>query len=174
MGRSVRGRQGRRGTELPQVERLEEADFEPGEEQRGGRFDGVRGGAVQDAQQHEGDHRHIDLEAHGILAAPQEAAEFEVLLEPLEEQLDLPAFLVEGGDLRGRPVDIIGQEIERFWLVGAGDDDLAQLVIVERVLAGPGVRPAMAELEPAIGEDPLAGDFVFAGHPTVGVLLRAG
>jgi len=48
---------------------------------------------MQNAQQQEGDQRNIDLGAHGVFAAAEKAADLEVLLEPLEQQLDLPARL---------------------------------------------------------------------------------
>jgi hypothetical protein len=35
---------------------------------------------VQDAQHHKGDQHDIDLDAHGVLTAAPEAADFEVLL----------------------------------------------------------------------------------------------
>ena len=54
---------------------------------------GAGGGLMQNAQQQEGDQRNIDLGAHGVFAAAEKAADLEVLLEPLEQQLDLPARL---------------------------------------------------------------------------------
>jgi hypothetical protein len=44
---------------------------------------------MKDAQQHEGDQRDIDLDAHGIFAAAEKAPDLEVLLEPFEQQLDI-------------------------------------------------------------------------------------
>jgi len=51
-------------------------------------------------QQHESDQSDIDLDAHRLFAAAEEAADFQVLLEPFEQQLDVPALLVEPGNLR--------------------------------------------------------------------------
>jgi hypothetical protein len=66
-----------------------------GEQQGGAGLDGAGGTLVEDAQEHEGDQGDVDLYAHGIFAASQKATDLEVLLEPFEQQLDLPALLVE-------------------------------------------------------------------------------
>lgn len=42
-------------------------------------------------------HGHPNLRHHRILAGVQEGLDLEVLLDPLEEQLDLPALLVPKG-----------------------------------------------------------------------------
>jgi hypothetical protein len=126
---------------------------------------------MQDAQQHEGDQRNINLDAHGIFAAPEKAADFEVLLEPFEQQLDIPALLIELGDLGGRPLEVVGQQVEGLVLVGAGDGDLAQDDVKERVLRRPATRLAMADLDPAIGLDGIAPSGVVGDHATMGVAL---
>jgi hypothetical protein len=43
-------------------------------------------------QQQERDQRDGDLNAHRILGGPDEALDLQALLDPAEEQLDLPAF----------------------------------------------------------------------------------
>ena len=53
----------------------------------------------------------------------QEALELEVLLDPLEEQLDLPAALVDVGDGLGGEVFDVGQELVIPAGVGAGVAD---------------------------------------------------
>ena len=113
-------RSGRRFVGTAQIEGAEEAKPEPGEQQRGAGLEGAGRRLVQDLEQQAGDQRHVDLDAHGILAAPPEAADLEVLLEPFEQQLDLPALLVEPGDLGGRASQIVSQESERL-LAGALD-----------------------------------------------------
>src|SRR5207248_1310014 len=95
VGRAQRWRSGRRGCVLAQDERAKEAEFEADEEQRGGVFERAGRGLMQDAQQQEGDQRNIDLDANGVFAAAQKAADLKVLLEPLEQELDVPALLVE-------------------------------------------------------------------------------
>ena len=60
---------------------------EAGEGERA--FDGVLGRLGQ-TQEHEGDQRHGDLEAHGVLAGADEVADFQRLLDPAEEQLNAP------------------------------------------------------------------------------------
>ena len=83
---------------MAQLERPEQAEFEAGEQQGGAGLEGAGGGLMQDAQQHKGDQRDIDLDAHGVFAAAEEAADFEVLLEPFEQEFDGPALFVEPGD----------------------------------------------------------------------------
>src|SRR5437588_13133051 len=68
---------------LAQLERPEQAEFEAGEQQGGAGLEGAGGGVMQDAQQHKGDQRDIDLDLDGVFAAPPEAADLEVLLEPV-------------------------------------------------------------------------------------------
>jgi hypothetical protein len=79
-----------------------EAD-QAGEGERAG--DGLLPGLSQ-PQQQKGDQRDRDLDAHGILAEAEKAADFEGLLDPAEEQLDRPTPLVEIGDRLGRGVEI--------------------------------------------------------------------
>src|SRR5207302_10111648 len=51
---------------LAQLERPEQAEFEAGEQQGGAGLEGAGGGLMQDAQQHEGDQRDIDLDLDGV------------------------------------------------------------------------------------------------------------
>ena len=53
---------------------------------------------LREPQQQVGDQRGDDLDAHRILAGAEEVPDLQVLLDPLEEQLDLPAPLVERRD----------------------------------------------------------------------------
>ena len=43
----------------------------------------------------------VDLQAHGIFRTAEIVLELQMLLDPFEEQLDLPALLVECSDLLG-------------------------------------------------------------------------
>src|SRR5688572_12305449 len=62
------------------------------------------GGGLGEAQDKEGDESDGDLNAHGVLGDPEEMPDLQGLLDPAEEQLDLPATPVERGDLIGRGV----------------------------------------------------------------------
>ena len=55
-----------------------------------------------------------DLGANGIVGGAVEGLDSQVLLDPLEEQLHLPAEFVEGGDAEGRKGEIVRQKDERF------------------------------------------------------------
>ena len=52
---------------------------------------------LDDGDEHVGGHGAPHLRLHRILAAAQEMLDAQVLLDPLEEQLDLPAALVRRG-----------------------------------------------------------------------------
>ena len=62
---------------------------------------------AQQVQQQEGDQRGSDLNAHRVLGTADQVRDFQGLLHQAEEQLDLPAPLVEVGDLRCRRVEIV-------------------------------------------------------------------
>ena len=59
----------------------------------------------------------IYLRLYGILRSAPELLDFEMLLQPLEEQLDLPAVLVELCDQQGFETYGIGQEHELAFLL---------------------------------------------------------
>jgi len=99
--RTQRRRSGRRGCVLVQAERAKEAEFEAGEEQRRAVLERAGRGVMQDAQQQKRDQRDIDLDADGVFVAAEKAADLEVLLEPLEQQLNLPALFVKLCDVGG-------------------------------------------------------------------------
>ncbi len=50
-----------------------------------------------------------DLGFDGILGGTVEALDPQVLLDPFEEQLDLPAALVEPGDGQGGQGEVVGE-----------------------------------------------------------------
>ena len=54
--------------------------------------------------------RNPDLRHHGVSAGAQECLDFQVLLNPLEEQLDLPALFVASGNGVRRETEVITQK----------------------------------------------------------------
>ena len=64
-----------------------------------------------------------------------------MLLDPLEEQLDLPSALVEGADGRGRQTELIGEEHQGFSRLGIAQPDAPQVLGV--MLAGVVTASAM-------------------------------
>lgn len=104
---------------------------------------------LRHAQQQMGDQRHEDLDPHGVLGGSEEMPDLEVLLDPFEEQFDLPALLVELSDLAGRGVEIIGQDADDF----AGGDAHGDLAY--RVGHGVAPRPghALRQQTDAVRED---------------------
>ena len=64
---------------------------------------------------HDGDQdvdaeRDPDLGFHGVVAGAVKRFDAQVLLDPAEEQFDLPTLGVERGDSRGGKLEMIGQE----------------------------------------------------------------
>jgi diguanylate cyclase (GGDEF)-like protein len=73
-----------------------------------------------DAQQQIGNHRSKHLQTDRIVVGAEELLDVEVLLDPSEQQFNLPAALVEGGDLDGRSSQIVGQK--RHYAAGVAPD----------------------------------------------------
>jgi len=63
-----------------------------------------------DTQQQIGDHGGEDLQADGVVVGAKELTDTQMLLDPTEQQLDLPAALVERGDLDCATGQIVGDE----------------------------------------------------------------
>lgn len=99
---------------------------------------------------------HPDLRQHGVLRCSDEASQLEVLLDPLEEEFDLPAGLIEVGDgLCGQVIDI-GQELVEPSGLGASVADQAKRL--ERPL-----RPLFPdELDLAVESQVGVADRIFA------------
>ena len=68
---------------------------------------------LRDAQQEVGTDRGPDLDAHAVAVVADETAQTKVLLDPAEEQLDLPATAVDLGDRKRGQMKGIRQEHER-------------------------------------------------------------
>jgi len=69
-----------------------------------------------------------DLGLHGVFRGSEEPFDPQVLLDPLEEQFDLPAALVEGADGRGRQAEMVGEKDECFEGFGIVEADPAQML----------------------------------------------
>jgi len=61
-------------------------------------------------QQEIDDEGGIDLGQHGVFRVADESLDFQVLLDEAEEDLDLPAFLVDVGDGLGRQLEMVGEK----------------------------------------------------------------
>ena len=79
----------------------------------------------RDCDKYQGNHGGEYLQAHGVLIEGDELTDAEVLLDPAEQELDLPARLVGGGKLSGAAGLIIGEDVEDLAGVGL-DGDSAQ------------------------------------------------
>ena len=69
---------------------------------------------LDDGNQHVSRHGAPNLRLDGILAVAQELLDSQVLLDPFEEQFDLPAVLVECCDGQRGQDKVVGQEYERL------------------------------------------------------------
>src|SRR6202035_2904184 len=68
-----------------------------------------------------------DLGFYRVFGCPEELLDPQMLLDPLEEQLDLPSALVEGADGRGRQTELIGEEHQSFSRLGIAQSDTPQV-----------------------------------------------
>ena len=64
--------------------------------------------------QHIGAHRNPDLRLHCVLAGAQKRLDAQVLLDPFEEQLDLPALTVQVGNEFWLQGEVVGQKRDAF------------------------------------------------------------
>ncbi len=69
-----------------------------------------------------------DLRLHRVLAVVDETLDAQMLLDPLEEQLDLPAALVQRGNRQCRQSGIVGQEHQRLARLWVFEADASQLL----------------------------------------------
>ena len=86
-----------------------------------------------DGDQHVGGHGAPDLRLHRVLARAHKTLDAQVLLDPFEEQLHLPAALVQRGNGQRRQRRIVGQKHQRFSRYGVFVSDAPQMF---RVVAG--------------------------------------
>src|SRR6202035_1994201 len=68
-----------------------------------------------------------DLGLHGIFGCAEEAFDPQVLLDPFEEQFDLPAAFVERGDGGRRQPELIGEEYQLLSRFGVPEADAPQV-----------------------------------------------
>ena len=113
-------------------------------------------GFLEQAQQAKSDQGGIDLDLHGIFATSEECLDLEVLLDPLEEQFDLPTLLVEFSDLSGGTSMVVGHQMKRRF-TQSGYDDLAQVGIVEPI-GSAASRLLVTDPQGPIGQD------IFSDH----------
>src|SRR5512132_1018742 len=123
-----------------------------------------------------------DLQPNGIGRASVETADFQVLLDPSEEQLDLPAGLVEIGDGLGRAVEVVGEQCEL--LAGFDGDDNHPAVLGEGIFSACGqalgqTNDLVADDVGTNGDRPLRDDrdrsvFLEAGHETAALGVEIG
>ena len=75
---------------------------------------------LDDCDEAIGDDSHVYLYADGILRFSPEALDLEMLLNPFEEQLHLPAVFVKQGDILSAEVEVVGVVDEasmKFWRI---------------------------------------------------------
>lgn len=83
---------------------------------------------MQPLQQKQGEQGCPNLDAQRVLAGADKALDLEVLFERLEEQLDLPALAVDGGQGGGPKLQMVGQKDDLALLFIVPDDDATQPV----------------------------------------------
>ena len=120
---------------------------EAGEREQAGDavLQGVSGAQKQKRNQCDG-----DLNANGVFGCTEEVPNFETVLDPSEEQLDLPASLVEFGDFVGGRVQIIGDDTQDFAGLGA-HAQFADRVLENGIFAP--TRLARWQMADAVGEN---------------------
>ena len=124
---------------------------------------------MQPLQQQQGDQGCPNLDAEGVFAGADEGLDGQVLLEGLEEQLYLPALLVDGGDGGGAELQQVGEQDDLPLVFGIPYHRAAQK-------AGT-VRPSLeaSKANDLIGEDvAILREFAFLDHFKRGVVLQAG
>lgn len=86
---------------------------------------------LDDGDEHVGGDGAPDLCLHGVLAGAQESLDTQVLLDPFEEQLDLPATFVERGNRQGGQRRVVGQKDQRLARFGVFESDAPQVLFFE-------------------------------------------
>ena len=141
VGRGLRQEEGEEGSLVEEVELEEAEDLMEGEGQTIEELD-VSNEEI-DAQSDP------ELCKHGIAGGSEETFDFEMLLDPLEEEFDFPPGLVDVGDGLGRQGEVIGEEEVVLTGGGVAEADAAQGVGIFLVAVG--------ELDDLVGSDALTG-----------------
>src|SRR5205823_2427053 len=82
---------------------------------------------LDDRHQHVGADGDPDLRPHGVLRDAIEALDAQMLLDPLEEQLDLPSAPVQGANDQRRQRKLVAQEHQVLAAFGVAIADAAQV-----------------------------------------------
>ena len=82
---------------------------------------------LNNGDEHVGGHGAPDLRLDRVLAVAQKLLDAQVLLDPFEEQLDLPAAFVPSGNGQGRQGRVVGQEDQSLLSFGIFEADTAQV-----------------------------------------------
>ena len=82
----------------------------------------------QDCQQQISAHRNPDLRLHRVGCVAQKVFDAKVLLDPFEEQFDLPALPIQIHDGRSRKCEVIRDENEAASCVFVQERDAAQSI----------------------------------------------
>ena len=69
---------------------------------------------LDDGNEHVGGYGAPNLRLHRVLARAQEFLDAQMLLDPFEEQLHLPAILVERGDRERGQCCVVGEKYQRL------------------------------------------------------------
>ena len=101
------------------------------------------------AQEQERDECNCYLNAYGVFRSAEEVADFKGVLDPSEEQFDLPAPLVEVGNHVGGSIEIVGDDAQN--LAALGTHAHFANGVAEWVFTASGL--ACRQIADAIGED---------------------
>jgi glutaredoxin len=81
---------------------------------------------MQIFDQQQGDEGCPNLDAQGVFGGSDEGADFQVLLERLEENLDFPAVFVNGRNRGGAEFEVVGQQDDDALIRFVPDRDAPQ------------------------------------------------
>ena len=91
----------------------------------------ARGASLDDGDEDIDGYGDPQLRLHGVLRGSIEPLDAQMLLDPLEEQLDLPAALVELANGHGRQVEVVGDEHQLLAGLAVVEADPAQVLGIE-------------------------------------------